>query len=163
MTWKWHVKKYRGKRVTNKTTCLCETKACERLERLWKRLRRWEGRMREALHSRWWFGNGFKHIFNFPIRIIVLRERCTLWSHNATFCFYYSENKGEYMRTSVISNQWIKPGGQSSITYCFSWIAEKHSLALLSLVSGHSGEENKNFNTQWSIIQPLKRIHLNQF
>ena len=82
-------------------------------ERLWKRLRRWEDRMREAPDSRRWFRNGFNHIFNFTIRIIVLRQGGTLCSHNATFCFYYSENKWEYMRISVISNQWIKPGGQS--------------------------------------------------
>ena len=100
-------------------TYLCMTKACYRLEKLWNRLRRWEGRMTDALKPGWWFGKCFNHIFNVTIRIIVLRESCTLWSQNATFCFYYSENRREYMRTCVISNQGITPGRQSSNNLLF--------------------------------------------
>ena len=38
---------------------------------------------------------------------------------NATFCVYYSENRRQYMRICVISNQGITPGGQSSNNLLF--------------------------------------------
>ena len=143
--------KYRERRVTNKTTYLGTTKACYILEKFWNRLRLWEGRVTDALQPGWWFGKCFNHIFNVTIRIIVLRQSCTLWSQNATCCFYYSENRREHMRTCVISNQGITPGRQSSNNLLFLLDCWEAFIVSLTLISGHAGEENKSLKNVTSI------------
>ena len=140
--------KYRERRVTNKTTYLGTTKACYILEKFWNRLRLWEGRVTDALQPGWWFGKCFNHIFNVTIRIIVLRQSCTLWSQNATCCFYCSENRREHMRTCVISNQGIPPGGQSSNNLLF----------LLDCWEAFISFGNFDFKTCWRRKQSLKNI-----
>lgn len=121
-----------------------------RLEKFWNRLRRWEGRVTDALSNQCdGLGNVSNHIFavgycqNYcpQTKLYSLVSKCHM-------LLLLQWNRREHMRTCVISNQGTTPGRCSP-----------QQLALLSLdADSFIGFINFDFRTYWEENKSLKNV-----